>query len=490
MSAVAAAVETFDDWITASAGVVAPPGWHLGVAYYRISDDPEHDELAVRRQRKSVRAFAEAERVVIVAEYFDDDRSAFEAKHRPGFESWLAHARRPEVDVALGWHPDRITRTPSEIERLIVDLGGDRGKPIKTVKAGRYDLATPEGRMHARISGAVAAHASEMTRERIRAKMDELADEGKWKGGRRPYGYESNGVKVIERERLVIEEAARRVLASETVRSIAADFNRREIPTAGGKAWHPGPLRNLLASPRIAGLRVHRGEVHGKAKWPAIISETTHRRLVATLNGRTPVGRRSRKAWLLTGLLVCGRCGERLSSQQDVRGVRRYICRKAPGYKGCGGLGIKAEDTEERLRQAVLKRLNTDQLAAAEDDADGEDAADLAALDAIEAKRLEHVELFNAGDETRGDYTLAMKDLDRRRREVENRMAARVRKVGPRELIAAAGAEGTPWKALTDDQKRAVLDGYLEFVKVMPATKRGSTAFEPERLKPKWRRLG
>src|SRR4051812_14883944 len=99
---------TVVDWITPDA--VAPPpvtGWRDGIAYYRISNDPEHDELGVRRQRREVHDYAAAHQVRIVAEYVDDDRSAFVAKHRPDYEQMLDHAGSPSVHVVLAWHPDR-----------------------------------------------------------------------------------------------------------------------------------------------------------------------------------------------------------------------------------------------------------------------------------------------------------------------------------------------------------------------------------------------
>src|SRR5580765_142843 len=209
------------------------PGWRDGIAYYRISDDPEHDELGVRRQRRLVRAKADREKVRLVAEYVDDDRSAFTRKRRPDYERFLAHAAT--VDVVLAWHPDRMTRGDLiEIERLIVALGGDEGTPIATCETGDYDVSTPHGRMIARITGSVARFESEHKSRRLKAKMAELAEDGKHKGGRRPFGYNADGRTVNEAEAEIVRECVRRVLGGETVRQLAADLNRRGVLTAAG----------------------------------------------------------------------------------------------------------------------------------------------------------------------------------------------------------------------------------------------------------------
>jgi hypothetical protein len=43
-----------------------------------------------------------------------------------------------------------------------------------------------------------------------------------------------------------------------------------------GKTWQGSMIRRVLMSPRIAGLKEHRGEIVGEATWPAIIRWTLH----------------------------------------------------------------------------------------------------------------------------------------------------------------------------------------------------------------------
>jgi site-specific DNA recombinase len=69
-----------------------------------------------------------------------------------------------------------------------------------------------------------------------------------------------------------IKEAATRVLRGESLRSIAMDWNERGIKTLGGRKWQGSLIRRVLMSPRIAGLKDHRGEIVGEATWPEISS--------------------------------------------------------------------------------------------------------------------------------------------------------------------------------------------------------------------------
>ena len=69
-----------------------------------------------------------------------------------------------------------------------------------------------------------------------------------------------------------MREMTRRFLAGESIKSISADLIERGITGANGGRMEPNAVRRLLNSPRIGGLREHRGEIVAEAAWPAIIS--------------------------------------------------------------------------------------------------------------------------------------------------------------------------------------------------------------------------
>jgi hypothetical protein len=78
------------------------------------------------------------------------------------------------------------------------------------------------------------------------------------------------------------------VLRGESLRSIAMDWNERGVKTVGGGMWQGSMIRRVLMSPRIAGLKDHRGEIVGEATWPAIIDRATHdRQLVQSIIDET-----------------------------------------------------------------------------------------------------------------------------------------------------------------------------------------------------------
>ena len=82
-------------------------------------------------------------------------------------------------------------------------------------------------------------------------------------------------------------------------------------------------MRPLLANPRYAALRVHRGEVVGGATWPAIIDEETHRAVCAILSDPARHKAGPPRRTLLSGLALCGTCDGLIYGVTEPRGKSR-----------------------------------------------------------------------------------------------------------------------------------------------------------------------
>jgi site-specific DNA recombinase len=417
---------------------------------------------------------------------YNDEGSAskFQTKRRQGFDLLIADLRadRFAAHVLIIWEVSRGTRKAGEMETLLA-LCQERGVWLYVYNKRR--LFNPhvvddwEDLMHAAVS---AAGESMRTSQRTKRASKADAKAGNFTGGRRAFGFEANGVdwrRAPVDEVEIIRECAKLVLGGKSMRWIAGELNRRGVTTSAGNPWHPNVLRHVLVSERTAGNRVHKGVVVKRDAWPAIIDETTHKRLIATLATRAPVGRRGRTPWVLTGLLKCERCGVWLVSNTDTRGTRRYVCRKAPGYKGCGGLVIKADPLEELLGKLATERL-TDVGARRAAVAGPDDSGELAELDQIAADRLA---VADAGAQLSLAARLAeYAAIDRRERDVESRLAAKVHETSPLALVLDEGLVGRRWDTMEVHEQRSVLDALMNHVTVAPASSRGSTAFEPERV--------
>ncbi len=118
------------------------------------------------------------------------------------------------------------------------------------------------------------------------------------------------------------------------------------------KGWQYKTVQTILVNPRLAGLRVYQEEVISEAVWPPIITKDQHERIAAIFKsrrrGENPVG-----VSLLTGLVVCGRCGARLRRSEDT-----FRCRRKVGEPdGCGTTTVMVRHVEPIVVEDVLNAL-------------------------------------------------------------------------------------------------------------------------------------
>lgn len=457
--------------------------------YMRISDDREGTGLGVQRQRDDCAALVERHGWTLAGDYTDNDTSAYHGKARPEYERLLADVEAGIVDAVVAWSSDRLTRHPRELETL-VELVERTGVALDTVTSGTFDLTNPEGRAYARIAGAMARQESERKSVRARRKAEELAAAGKvGGGGTRPFGFEDDRVTVRPDEAELIREATERVISGEPLRAIMRDWQDRDIRPVGGGMWRTSSLRRLLGSPRIAGLREHRGEVVGEACWDGIITPAQHERLKAILTDPT---RRTtpvlvRKYLLTGGLLVCGRCGAGMVARPKEDRRRQYVCAKGPDFGGCGRMASLAEPLEDEVRDQVFAVLAGDGLAAAIDAATRETEDADAADQLREAReRLDDLAAMYADASIgKSEWLTARKPLTEKIETLESRLS-RADRVGMLATVSADQDElAATWKARDVVWRRALLETVVDSVVLHPAVK-GRNRFDPSRVEVVW----
>jgi site-specific DNA recombinase len=318
--------------------------------YCRISNDPSGTGLGVARQRDDCLALLQRRGWTSAGIYTDNDLSAYSGAPRPAYRRLCDDIAAGRIDAVVTWADDRLHRHPRELEDWI-DLVEAHRVEVATVTSGTYDLTTPEGRAMARVVGAMARQESERKSVRSARKQRELAEQGRTSGGgTRPFGYLDDRTRLHPTEAPLIREAADRLLAGESMRSVLADWTARDIPTVTGKPWRTQTFRTMMLSGRIAGLRYHRGVLVGPAVWEPIITETEHRQLRSRFAGRTDSHVRVNA---LVGLLHCGRCESRMIAHRSSSKKRQYRCPTDPPGIACGGVSSLADP----LEQEVLDRI-------------------------------------------------------------------------------------------------------------------------------------
>jgi site-specific DNA recombinase len=449
----------------------------LQVAIYcRISQDRKGEGLGVARQEKDCRQLAERHGWDVAEVLVDNDVSAYSGKPRRGYERLLAMIEGDEIDAVVAWSPDRLHRAPAELETFI-DLVEAHKVRIQTVQAGDYDLSTAAGRMSARVVGAVARHESEVKSERIRRKHEELAERGRPSGGgKRPFGYQADRMTLDAAEAALIRDAADRILAGDSLRSIVRDWRDRGVPSVSGAPWQGTTVKRLLCSARIAGYREHKGKLAGKASWPAIITpeELTRIRAILTSPERRKSSTSARR-YLLVGFVRCGRCGAAMASRATGKGVRRYVCH---ADRGCGRCGIAAEPLEELIVEAVLSRFDGTTIPT-KGRTDHDDK--LAEIEALEQRLADLSEDYAAGHLSRIELRVGGERIRERLDVLRSELAADLVDSGVGDRFGEPGELRRAWPTLTFDRRRAVLALAVESVTISPTT-RATNYFDPERV--------
>jgi site-specific DNA recombinase len=476
---------------------VARPGTAI---YVRISRDREGAGLGVERQEADARELVDRLGLpAVAAVYADNDTSAYSGKPRPGYRALLDAIEAGEVSHLVAWHTDRLHRSPAELETFM-DVIETAGTQVQTVKAGHLDLATPSGRMVARLLGATARYESEHKSERITRKHRELADAGKPHGGRRRFGYtgplDADGKPtpgmdtVVESEAAVVREVADRLLAGHSLAAIARDLMAAGVTGTSGATMTPANMRSMMLRPHLAGLRVHRGAIVGEAAWDAILDRATWDAVHALLTepSRRTTERTARQ-YVLTGMARCGVC--QLPIRGRSQGTRSrnqpaYVC-QSTGHVSRSVAGVDAVVTgavAERLTMAdtsgALVRPSTD------DESDR-----LRARREVLAMNLSGLAVDAAlGNISRDAMFAAQAAVDSELDAIDKRLADLA--VGARQPQAVLGGltghsfENTValWEGLTLDRKRAVLSALGAVVTLHPGRKGG--VFDPDAVDIVW----
>ena len=470
--------------------------------YARISQDDLGLEKGVTRQLEDTRALAAQHGWEVVAEYQDNDVSAFNGATRAGYLSLMSAVESGQVDRIVVYQTSRLWRSRTERSAAIGMLGR-RQVAVAAVRGPDLDLSSAQGRMMAGVLGEFDTMESEVKGERVARAALQRAQEGR-SNGRIAYGWKRErvlddsgrivGFNDVEHpeQAPVVREIVKRLLGGDSLRGIADDLTARGVPAPSrreGGLWYRSMLRLIALRPANIALRVHKGEIIGPAAWPAIVERDQYDRVVALLGApeRHHVRDGSRRHLLTFGIGECGVCGGALrvtfrrSRTPGRAPMVLYVCN---GRGGC--VGRSMESVDELTGAVVIARLARPDAAAV---FAGDDEAAIAASEHAEAIRAR----LAAAADGYADGRVTIDQLTRinaRLRPDLEEAEEQVRRARPPSIPdAAEGLLGeqaaSVWAELSVTAKRAVMTALGLHVVIKRRSQHGP-GFQPEDVEFRW----
>lgn len=347
--------------------------------YVRISLD-KHEGAGVERQEHACRALAAELGLEVGRVYSDNSISAYSGKTRPGFIDLVADVKARKIGAVLSFAPDRISRNVSEYGLFKATLKNTHCRLIY-VNGGEQALDDPNADLISTMLSGVSQWESAIKSTRVAAAYAQQRARGDYpRKANRLFGYTHAG-ELHPTEAPLVRDAATRILAGDSLRSIAREWENKAVTTTGGSRPTAQSLRVTLLSPTTGGFTHYKLKkedytaaeweqlsawdrlgIIGRGNWEPVLDPEVWQALWAHLTnparktnlvGNTP-------QHLLSGIALCGKCGKPLycrnkwyKKKTETAPKRVYYCKSTGG----GHPTRIAEPLERYITDLVLTRL-------------------------------------------------------------------------------------------------------------------------------------
>ena len=235
------------------------------------TDNQDKDDFDLPMQRAECKRFIEARPDWEFGEEYLEVGSGFKNSiaDRPKIQEIISDIKNKNIDILLVFMYDRIARK-TEVLPIMHELI-KAGAEVWSVREGQMSFEKHVDDLLNFISFWQAEGESKKTSERVLAAMTQMAREGKYTGGKPPYGYmavETGNItkkRIPERTLAINEDEARivRMIFELAVthgygcHRIAKHINEKGIRNRSGKQWRSSSVSNVLNNPIYKGFKAY-----------------------------------------------------------------------------------------------------------------------------------------------------------------------------------------------------------------------------------------
>ena len=321
--------------------------------YIRVSTQWQVDKDSLQVQRRELIAYAEMVLGITDVVVFEDPGYSAKNTDRPDYQAMMERLRTGEFSHLLVWKIDRISRNLLDFASMYAEL--KRLGVTFVSKNEQFDTSSAIGEAMLKIILVFAELERKMTAERVSAVMLSRASEGKWNGGKVPYGYKydkaSKKFEIVDQERRVFNRVWDLYEEQQSIIYVARKLNEAGLYTRNGNPWTAPTIYKLLTSPWYTGsylYNVHeegdRYAVKPESEWivtedhhPAMVDQVRYDHMQIMLKRNRRGGhdykesRVSKNIHIFAGLVKCGMCGSGMTATLGQRRASGW----RPSVYGC-----------------------------------------------------------------------------------------------------------------------------------------------------------
>ena len=302
---------------------------------YRVSTLGQVDQNDIPMQRIDCRKFAEQQNWTIIKEFSEKGISGYKvsSEDRDAIQQIKADAILSKFDVLLVFMFDRLGRRDDETP-FVVEWFVRNGIEVWSTKEGEQRFDSHVDKLTNYIRYWQASGESIKTSIRTKARLGQIVEEGHYKGGTCPYGYNlerrgrfnKKNHELYELEINEFEAAIVQVIFHKNVNDglgiqrIATYLNESGIKTRSEQNWCASSIRGILRNPTYIGI-LRSGESRSNILPHLVIVEqeifdmaqeiARQRSRKHEENRTVPLNTRGQS--LLSGNAYCGHCGSKLT---------------------------------------------------------------------------------------------------------------------------------------------------------------------------------
>lgn len=329
---------------------------------------------------------------------------------RPEFKKLIKDIKKGVISKVIAYKLDRVSRSILDFNNLMETFRRHNVEFISVTE--KFDTSTAMGRAMLNIVITFAQLEREQIAQRVKDNYYERGKQGRFLGGRVPFGYNNKKIELAgkkvpileinEAETLLIKKMFNMYSKTEmSLGNISDELNKEGYLSANNKAWDSNKISRILKNAiyveadiniynyyKSKGVKINNDPsefennengcfVYGKRTanerrytnlkdhvlslglHKGIIDSDTFLKCQYKLDANKQITRSgSGKHTWLTGLTKCGYCGYSMSAVVNTSG-KYFNCRGKSNLKVCNGHSktIFVKDIEDLVQQEIIERL-------------------------------------------------------------------------------------------------------------------------------------